>query len=194
MHTLDQESFGEIYETYFSRVYNYISYRISDHADVEDLVSQVFLRVIEKYADYNPGRAPLEAWIIGIAKNAVTDSFRARSRHPEGQLEQVENTLSGGDQPERIYVQNEDNRQLVIALGRLKDRERQIVALKYGAELGNKQIADIMGLSESNVGVILFRSLAAMRKIMEALDQDTYKKEELEWDKTPMNRRTGCRG
>lgn len=185
MHILDQDSFGEIYETYFSRVYNYISYRINDHTDVEDLVSMVFGRVIERHGDYDPDRAPLEAWIIGIAKNAVTDYFRGRSRHPVAQWDGMEDCLAGGEQPEMICVKNEENRRLLEALNGLGDRERQVVALKYGADMGNKQIARLMGLSESNVGVILFRSLGAMRRIME--------KEESEWEgKNPITTRTGC--
>lgn len=165
---MNEQIFIDVYETYFKRVYNYISYRINNHADTEDLVSQVFSRVIEKYDTYDPKRAVIEAWIIGIAKNVVMDYFRTSQKMPTVELETVETYLDSGQTPDQILIRNEQNTDLMLALNELSERERNIVALKYGAELANTQIASVMKLSESNVGVILFRSLKRLRKILEA--------------------------
>lgn len=187
MRRLMAEDFGEIYEAYFSRVYNYISYRINNHADTEDLASRVFERVIERYGQFDPERGALEAWVIGIAKHTVTDYFRERSRRPATGLDAVAPYLGGGAQPEEICLRDERHRLLMEALNILSDRERQIVALKYGGGLGNKDIARLLQLSESNVGVILFRSLKLLRSYMD--------KEESVCDESRDGlTRTGCRG
>ena len=167
---LDAAGFSEIYEAHFKQVYNYVRYRIDSSADTEDIVSQVFMRVIEKYATYNPDKAALAAWIIGIARNRVADYFRERKRFPIGDIESLEPYLGDADEPDKRLLNNEKKHALLRALRRLNERERNIVALKYGAMLGNKEIAQVMELSESNVGVILFRSLEKMRITMHRED------------------------
>ena len=157
----------EIYESYYKRVYNYISYRINNHHDTGDLVSQVFERVIQKYGTYDPKRSAFEAWLIGIARNTVSDYFRAQKKGSSISLEHVIGFISGNRQPDEVVVINENNASLVKALGKLNKRERNAVALKYAAELRNTDIAQLMGTSESNVGVILFRSLKKLRRELE---------------------------
>lgn len=159
--------FQEIYEAYYKRVYNYISFRINNHQDTEDLVSQVFERVIQKYDTYDKKRSPLEAWLIGIARNTVTDYFRSRQRGFVLSLNLLRNFVPGSRQPEEVIVIDENNAVLIKILSKLSVKERNIVALKFAAELKNTDIADIMGISESNVGVILFRSLKKIRKELE---------------------------
>jgi RNA polymerase sigma-70 factor (TIGR02952 family) len=164
---IDAGTFKEIYEAYYKRVYNYISYRINNHHDTGDLVSQVFERVIQKYGAYDPGRSGFEAWLIGIARNAVTDYFRTQKKNFNVSLDHVLGFITGNSQPEEILVINESNASLVKALAKLSKKERHIVALKYAAELKNTDIAEVMGISDSNVGVILFRSLKKLRRELE---------------------------
>ena len=164
---IDAAALKEIYESYYKRVYNYISYRINNHHDTGDLVSQVFERVIQKYGTYDPKRSAFEAWLIGIARNTVSDYFRAQKKGSNISLEHVIGFISGNRQPDEVVVINENNASLVKALGKLNKRERNAVALKYAAELRNTDIAQLMGTSESNVGVILFRSLKKLRRELE---------------------------
>ena len=66
-----------IYLQYYKNVYNYIGFRINNHFDAEELSSIVFEKVICKFHTYNK-KLPIEAWLIGIAKNVVTDYLRKR--------------------------------------------------------------------------------------------------------------------
>jgi RNA polymerase sigma-70 factor (ECF subfamily) len=156
--------FQELYEAYYKRVYNYISFRINNHQDTEDLVSQVFERVIDKYDTYDNKRSPLEAWLIGIARNTVTDYFRSRQKGFDLAANLLSLFVPSSRQPEEVMVANEDHALLIQMLSKLSDKERNIVALKFAAELKNTDIAEMMGLSVSNVGVMLFRSLKKLRK------------------------------
>lgn len=162
MKHMDQHTFAEIYEAQFKRVYNYISYRINNHMDAEDLVSQVFSKVIEKYDSFDPKRAALSTWIISIARNTITDYFRARQKNNPIELDSME-LLPSGEVPDDILIKSEQNTALIKALNTLPARERNLIALKYGAELSNKEIARVMQLSETNVGIIIFRSLQKLR-------------------------------
>ena len=160
---VSQQLFSEIYETHYKRVYNYISYQINNHLDTEDLVSQVFSKVIDKYGQFNPKRAALSTWIISIARNTVSDYYRAGQKGVLIEIDSLEQIPASCDEPDDILIRNEQNRALLEALNTLTDRERNLIALKYGADLGNKEIARVMALTESNVGVLLFRSLQKMR-------------------------------
>lgn len=164
---IDKAEFEAIYNNYHKRVFNYISYRLNDHHMVEELVSEVFERVIKKYHTFDPSKSVFEAWIIGIAKNCIADYFRAAKKNKVIPLDHFEDSISGSRAPEEIIVKNEDNYLLIKALSTLKERERNLIAMKYAAELKNAEIAQVLGISESNVKVILFRTQKKLRRILE---------------------------
>jgi len=152
--SIDAGLIKEIYKTYYKRVYNYISYRINNHHDTEDLVSQVFERIIHKYSTYDPKRSLFEAWLIGIAHNTVKDYLRKQKRFFNVSLDCVINYISGSSKPEEVIVINENNASLVKALAKLSEKERNIVSLKFAAELKNTGIGEITGISVSNEQLI----------------------------------------
>jgi RNA polymerase sigma-70 factor (ECF subfamily) len=161
--------FENIFETHYKRIYNFCAYRINNHHETEDLVSTVFEKVIRKYGTYRPSTVPLEAWIISIAKNVVNDYFRHRKKNVYTPLEFINDTTASASdgQPEELFITREDNAALMKALNILSEKERTIVAMKYAASLRNVDIASIMSLSESNVGIIIHRSLKKMRRVLE---------------------------
>jgi len=161
--------FEGIFEAYYKRVYNFCAYRINNHHDTEDLVSMVFVKVIEKYSTYRPSSVPLEAWIITIAKNVVNDYFRHKKKRAYIPLDFVNDVATSvvSEQPDEVFMFNEDKATLMRALNVLTDKERTIVAMKFAASLKNVDIASIMLLSESNVGIIIHRCLKKMRLFLE---------------------------
>jgi RNA polymerase sigma-70 factor (ECF subfamily) len=134
---LNAAVFGNIFETYYKRVYNFCAYRINNHHDTEDLVSTVFEKVIAKYGTYRPSDNPLEAWIITIAKNVVNVYFRHNKKRACIPLEFVSDAAAStaGGQPEEIVMAREDNATLMRALNALNEKERTIVAMKFAASL-----------------------------------------------------------
>lgn len=166
---MDAEQLTSIYENHYTRVYNYISYRINNHYNTKDLVSAVFEKVMMYYDTYRPGSSPLEAWIITIARNVVVDYFRSmkRGHNNFSPLDVAIELVSPRKQPDEIYVLQEENRQLMQALNTLSEKERNIVAMKYAGDLRNCEIAQIMGMTESNIGVVIHRALGKMRKYLQ---------------------------
>jgi RNA polymerase sigma-70 factor (ECF subfamily) len=160
--------FEGIFEAHYKRVYNFCAYRINNHHDTEDLVSMVFEKVIAKYSMYRQSRVPIEAWIITIAKNTVNDYFRKKKKRAYVPLEFANIAASPANEyPEEIFILQENKAALMRALNVLTDKERTIVAMKFAASLKNIDIAAIMSLSESNVGIIIHRSLKKMRQVLE---------------------------
>lgn len=160
-------NFTEFYHEYFPRVYNYVYYRVNNHHDADDITSLIFFKLYEKRNYYSSDKAPLFAWVFSIARNTVTDYYRQRARCTATSLENVEDMVAVGQTPDDIAASNEIKRHLHRALASLSDRERDIIALKFWSGITNREIAKIIGLSESNIGVTLYRAMRRLRHIME---------------------------
>lgn len=164
----DDRAFIELYNAYFSRVYNYVHYRVNDFHDTDDLTNQIFLKLFTKRKCYQPEKAPFSVWIFRIARNTVTDYYRRRGRNTYVSLEETEELEDSGFSPEDA-VESKDMRQhLHRALASLSQREREIIALKFWSGCTNRDIAKLTGISESNIGVILFRAMRRLRQILES--------------------------
>lgn len=166
--------FTQFYDEYFSKVYNYVYYRVNDSHDVDDLTSTIFYKLFEKRDYYCADKAPLFAWVFSIARNTITDYYRRRGRDTYIPLETIDGLLSSELGPEDIAEKNEVEEQLHRALRSLSDRERDIIALKFWSGLTNREIAKVTGLSESNIGVILFRVMRRIKHYMEVQEVYAY--------------------
>lgn len=156
-----------IFDRYYKRIYNYMHYRLGNHEETEELTSQVFEQVLLKVKTYDPARAPFEVWLFTIARNAVTDYFRKRKRRQCLSLDNIRHLVSRRPDPEETALKNEDRSRLLQALDSLDERERNIIAMKFAWGLKNREIADLTGLSESHVGVLIYRSLHRLRVKLE---------------------------
>ncbi|MCL2854104.1 MAG: sigma-70 family RNA polymerase sigma factor [Defluviitaleaceae bacterium] len=155
-----------MYHRHHKSVYNYIAFRINNHHDAEELASDVFVKAIQKYAGYNPQK-PMEAWLIGIAKNTVTDYLRKSMRRSFAPVDAIMDMISNDKQPDEVAVINEDCRQLMQGLAGLRDKERQVLSMKFATELKHGEIGEVMGISPSQVGVIAHRAMGKLRKFFE---------------------------
>jgi RNA polymerase sigma-70 factor (ECF subfamily) len=160
-------AFATIYDRYFARVYNYIRYRVEDADIADDLTSHVFERVIARIDSYRPERAPFAAWLFAIARHAVADHRRAERRRKWLSLDALIHRASPLPEPEAVAVASESNAEVLRAVTRLRERERDLIALKFAAGLSNREIARVTGLSASHVGVILYRTLRRLRSELE---------------------------
>ncbi|SMF92453.1 RNA polymerase, sigma-24 subunit, RpoE [Paenibacillus uliginis N3/975] len=156
-----------IFESYYKRVYNYIYYRIHCHHTSEDLTSQVFNKIMLRLDTYSKEKSPFEVWLFAIVRNVVNDHFRSLKKQKLFSLDAIKSLVSKEKNPEQLIEITDTNNKLAKALLVLSMRERNLVALKFGADLKNKDIAEIMGISESNVGVILYRTMKKLKKEME---------------------------
>lgn len=165
---IEPSAFANLYDLYAARVYTYVRYRVNDRQTAEDLTAQTFEQALVNLANYRPEHAPFSAWLFGIARNIVSRHHRAQRRFHLLPLDLLLNHTNGLSPPEDAAVHAEARQQLVQAVARLRDRERDLIGLKFAAGLNNRQIAAITGLSESNVGVILYRAIQQLRNNLKA--------------------------
>jgi RNA polymerase sigma-70 factor (ECF subfamily) len=155
------EGFSELYERTFPRVYAYVASLLRDRSAAEDVTAQAFERAYRKRRSYRPARGSMDAWVFGIARNAALDELRKRKRRAvlEGDPEDV-GSPSPEDQAE-LAVRRETVR---AALASLDGQERDLIALKFAGGLSNGEIARVLGMSESNVGTRLHRTITKLRE------------------------------
>ncbi|MFP4978289.1 sigma-70 family RNA polymerase sigma factor [Paenibacillus sp. CN-4] len=165
---LSAERFTQLYDMYYPRIYKYVWYRINDHYAAEDVCSLVFESVIGRYSSYSQDKAPFDVWLFAIARNAVTDYYRAQKKRSFFSLDSILDSVFSRPSPEELAIREDNNRALLKAMAKLRDKERNIIAMKYAAGLKHSEIAQIMGVSESQIGVVLFRSLKKLQKILQA--------------------------
>ncbi len=162
---VDPAAFAAIYDYYFPGVYTYVRYRLTDPQVVDDVTAQIFEKVLGSLSRFDTQQGNFAVWLFTIARNAVTDHLRKRRSWLS--LDQVPDHPSALPQPEERAIQQEETEALLHALLGLPDRERDLLALKFAAQLSNRRIAALTGLSESNVGVIVYRALKRLRTILQ---------------------------
>jgi RNA polymerase sigma-70 factor (ECF subfamily) len=165
---LENYDFSDLYNEYFTRVYNYVNYRVSDFHAAEDLTSQIFIKVFIKQQYYQSDKAPISAWIFTIARNTVTDYYRQRQRTAHVSVEEKAELADFGRNLDDTMALKEICSHLRQALTELSQREREIIALKFWSGFSNREIASFTGYSESNTGVILFRAMQRLRRVLES--------------------------
>ena len=158
--SVSEADFEELYRLELPRIYNYFRYRVGDGPVAEDLTSETFEKAWRNRDRYRHDLAALSTWLFTIARHVAQDNYR--KIHNKVPLEAVTEQLSG-EPLEDLIEQQADFARLSVLLTRLADRERELVALKYGAGLTNRAIARLSGLSESNVGVLLHRAVQTLR-------------------------------
>ena len=132
------------------RVYSYVAYRIGPGADAEDVTSEVMLRAVRYRASYDPMKGKPLTWLLGIARTCLDDHLASRPYVADGQSDIA---AAGEHEVETI-----DRMAVGDAVARLNERDRELIALRYGADLSTRQISEVLGLSRTAVDVALHRT------------------------------------
>jgi RNA polymerase sigma-70 factor (ECF subfamily) len=160
-------AFEELYRTSRDDIYAYVAGMLRDRSAAEDVTAQAFERAYRRRSSFDPSRGSHRGWLFGIARNAALDELRRRKRHAELADDPIDEIASGAHDE---AVESAMRRSILsAALATLSPRERELIALKFFAGLGNAEIAQALGVSESNAGTKLHR---AMEKLREACDDD----------------------
>jgi RNA polymerase sigma-70 factor, ECF subfamily len=157
----EAESFAALYERTFPRVYAYVMSLLRDRSSAEDVTAQAFERAYRKRGSYRSRRGTMEAWLFGIARNAALDELRRRRRRASIEAEPADAVAAPVEEQTDALLRRETVR---AALASLDSRERDLIALKFAAGLSNAEIADVLGMSESNAGTRLHRTIEKLRK------------------------------
>ena len=163
----DERAFTELYNHFFPRVYNFIYARMKNADSADDVVSSTFMKVYENLEKYNPTKAAFSTWLFRIASNNMLDYFRRTQSRGEVEWDETfDPSAPDFEEPEKQILRAEGNAEILRAMDKLTEKERRIVELKYFSGVGNKEIAELMGITANNVGVVLHGALKKMRKVL----------------------------
>lgn len=161
-------AFARFYDDHVWRVYGFFGYRLRSREEAEDLTQVTFERALKAWGRFDESRASESTWVMTIARNLLVDHYR-RTPPPRESLSEGEFSdpalVTPGPDEQRLGLSPE----LEAALGTLGQRERELIALRFGAELTGPEIAGLMELSVDNVHQILSRSLRRLRAELDAV-------------------------
>jgi RNA polymerase sigma-70 factor, ECF subfamily len=142
-------------EPLIKRVYAYVAYRVGDGPDAEDLTSETFERALRYRKSYDPRKGEPIAWLLGIAKRCI-----------DGRGPTLELASERADEAVHSNLEEETVRRLTVAraVGALEERDRELIALRYGADLTARQIAELLGARTNAIEVALHRALGRLRE------------------------------
>jgi RNA polymerase sigma-70 factor (ECF subfamily) len=157
----DARAFGRLYDATLDRIYRYVFFRVTDTELAEDLTSQVFLKAWENLSRYKPG-GPFVAWLYTIARNTVIDHYRTRK-----QSVPLDQTVIKEDPAldEKVDLKH-DIGILREAMQELTDEQREVLTLRFLADMETGEIAERMQKSEGAIRALQMRALQALAKAM----------------------------
>ncbi len=159
----DPVAFGELYERYLGKIYNYVYYRTGNAHDAEDLTARVFFRALRRLPEYTDRGLPFSAWLYRIAHNLVANWHRDQSRR---KLVPLDDTIVNGIQSEapEYAAESSEERDLLLSMIRSLPVERQqLLILKFVEQLSNAEIGAVMNRSEGAIKSLYHRTLVGLR-------------------------------
>lgn len=148
-----------IYADYYEKVLHYISGKVQNRPDAEDLTNDVFVKVLEKIDLFDDSKASISTWIYTIAKNTVIDHYRKQRTFCE-----LDETLIAGNETDTNNLHEQMLNDLANALEVLDSRTRNIIILHYFSGLTLKTIAEKLDLSYSYTKLLHKTGLSALKR------------------------------
>jgi len=160
----DQQAFVKLYNNYYDRIYNFILKRTGHVETAEDIVSETFIKVFNNLDKYQFQGYSFSAWLYRVASNLMIDHFRKEGKHKNVDIDEYPNIADSHSADEHTLAL-ESQEEVKLILNKLPERERQVLELKFFAQLSNQEIAEVMKISISNTGVLIYRALKKCQKI-----------------------------
>lgn len=165
----EQAAFGEIYNLYFKKIYQFIYYRVGHKEIAEDLAEEVFLKAYSKLSSISENKAFL-GWLYQIARNQVIDYYREKKLTVA--LDEVENTLEY--ETNVIDIVNLEQQQITLLklIKKLVPEQQTILKLKFFEDLETSEIAEMLHKNEGSVRVIQHRAIIKLQELLKNLENE----------------------
>jgi RNA polymerase sigma-70 factor (ECF subfamily) len=166
----DRRAFTRLYRDLHPLVARFVARRVDSRADAEELVAEVFRRLVEHLGGFDPARGSVRAWTLRIARNAIIDHYRTR-KSPVA-LEAIADGLCELTGPLDHLLADERAARLRSLLEAFPLETRRLLALRYGDGLRHAEIAELLGLGEAVVRKRISRALRELRARSSAIEDD----------------------
>jgi RNA polymerase sigma-70 factor (ECF subfamily) len=164
----DDRAFTELYQRYFPEMYAFMVKRLGQREKAEDLVSELFLKLCQNLQKYQPQACSFRSWFYRVATNLLIDYTRKSSVKYERTVEEFPEIEDPKlDETER-YARSEEGKMVRKVLATIPMRYQQLLELKFFSELSNNEIAETLGETANNVGVLIHRALKKFEEAYQA--------------------------
>jgi RNA polymerase sigma-70 factor (ECF subfamily) len=162
----EQEAWTQLYEHYAPAIYRYIYFRVDDAQLAEDLQADVFVRMLEGFHRYEERGWPLSAWLYRIAHDRTIDALRRRRYRQHLPLEAW---TECGDGPEQSIDVRLACEALRGKLNELTDEQRQVLQMRFLADLPIQTVAQRLGRTEGSVKALQHRGLNTLARWLQPI-------------------------
>lgn len=163
----DLDQLAVLFERYHHKLYNLFFWQTRNAPLSEDLVQDVFIRIIRSRHTYR-GEGKFITWMYSIARSARAEHFR-KKRHPTRALDQIDDTAMDDPNPEDQTLKKDTNRLLYQALGLLDDEKREVLILSRFQYMKYEEIAEVMQCTVGTVKSRVFWALKDLSQIYKKL-------------------------
>ncbi len=154
-----------MYIEYFPKIYNYVFFKILHKEQTEEIVSIVFLKVIEKIDIFDETKASFATWIYRIAQNSLIDYYR--TRRDQVPIDENKDVLPPVDfKGEMELIKNETRKEVYKALCELDAKTREIISMRYFGEMTVREISKALSMNESTVSSVHVRGLKKLKSLL----------------------------
>jgi len=159
-----EELLARLYDEYYDKIARYISIRIGNQAEAEDLAGEVFLKALESLDSYQERGAPMQAWLFKIAHNLLVDYLRKVSKQKTIPIDTLE--ISDGVNMEEIVERQLQSEKLSQVMKQLTPAQREVIGLRFFAGLTSTEVGEILGKSSGAVREMQSAAVKSLRKLM----------------------------
>ena len=162
-----QSDFEVVYADYFSPLFRYIFSQTKNREVAEDLVQNVFLKVLKQRNKSSFKDLPPLPYFFTIARNTIIDYWRKKKEVSMNISETLFSSLIDNQESpqEKLEKESTDNN-LEKALNNLTFEQKEILTLRFISDLSNKEISQILGKSEEAIRQIQYRAIKKLREII----------------------------
>jgi RNA polymerase sigma-70 factor (ECF subfamily) len=161
----DQNAIMEIYERYFTPIYQFIRLRTDDGALAEDIASDVFVKLVSALRGRNAPRHSLRGWLFQVARNELYHQYGKQKRYPTVTLDEWI-PASSENQPEAQFIRSLRVESAWAALRTLTADQQEVLILRFGQALSLEETSDVMGKSVSAIKSLQLRAVNALRQVL----------------------------
>jgi RNA polymerase sigma-70 factor (ECF subfamily) len=172
---MNDSVFHRLYDSYHQDVFQFLIYLVRNRQTAEDLVQEVYVRVIRAYSKFE-GKSSEKTWLFSIAKNVAIDHFRKQTVRKKRLFESFDwetmQLVSSDMLPEDIVMLNDEMKALLVALDHCTGDQKMVIIMRYFQELSIAETAEVLKWTEGKVKTTQHRAIKALRQRLSAKEKE----------------------
>jgi RNA polymerase sigma factor (sigma-70 family) len=163
----DADAWGDLYREFAPAIFRFCRRAMPTREDAEDATMEIFMKLRDKLAQYDPGRS-FTAWLYKVAANHCWDMLRRRKVRQDKETEDVSEVPIESPDPNQLekLIEERSSEQVRKALDKLGARARMALVMRYYSDMSYDEIADALGVRRAFVGVVLLRARHELRQAL----------------------------